>query len=176
MDVEPFVDARLDREKSRALLTLLGVRDTPTGPDLLLDRLRALAKASQPPIAEVEKWYRRLDQLMETSSTSELSDIKDGFLEAKIVLTETGIWTTAGGVFLSTDEAEVPGAEVIRASVRYLALWRRLDVAERPTLELTIDWLKKLPSREILSQSDVRRVRAYLREMQFRYGRNVAIG
>ena len=162
MDVEPFVDARLDREKSRALLTLLGVRDTPTGPDLLLDRLRALARASQPPIAEVEKWYRRLDQLMETSSTSELSDIKDAFLKEKIVLTESGIWTTVGGVFLSTDEAEVPGAEVIRASVRHLALWRRLDVAERPTMELTIDWLKKLPSGEVLSQSDVRRVRAVL--------------
>lgn len=162
MDVEPFVDARLDREKSRALLALLGVRDTPTGPDLLLDRLRALARASQPPIAEVEKWYRRLDQLMETSSTSELSDIKDAFLKEKIVLTESGIWTTVGGVFLSTDEAEVPGAEVIRASVRHLALWRRLEVAERPTMELTIDWLKRLPSGEVLSQSDVRRVRAVL--------------
>jgi len=162
MDVEPFVDARLDREKSRALLTLLGVRDTPTGPDLLLDRLRALSRASQPPIAEVEKWYRRLDQLMETSSTSELSDIKDAFLKEKIVLTESGIWTTLGGVFLSTDEAEVPGAEVIRASVRHLALWRRLDVADRPTMELAIDWLKKLPSGEVHSQSDVRRVRAVL--------------
>ena len=162
MDVEPFVDARLDREKARVLLTLLGVRDTPTGPDLLLDRLRALARAPQPPIAEVEKWYRRLDQLMETSSTSELSDIKDAFLEEKIVLAESGIWTTVGGVFLSTDEAEVPGAEVIRPSVRHLALWRRLDVAERPTMELTIDWLKKLPSGEVLSQSDIRRVRAVL--------------
>ena len=79
MDVEPFVDARLDHEKSRALLTLLGVRDTPTGPDLLLGRLRALARVSQQPIAEVEKWDRRLDQLMETSSTSELSDIKAAF-------------------------------------------------------------------------------------------------
>jgi len=162
MDVEPFVDGRLDREKSRDLLTLLGVRDTPTGPDLLLDRLRALARASQPPIGEVEKWYRRLDQLMETSSTSELSDIRDAFLKEKIVLTECGTWTTLGGVFLSTDEVEVPGAEVIRVSVRHLALWRRLDVPERPTMELTIEWLKRLPSGEVLSQVDVRRVRAVL--------------
>ena len=162
MDVEPFVDARLDREKSRALLSLLGVRDTPTGPALLLDRLRALAKAPQPPITEVEKWYRRLDQLIETSSTSELSDLKDAFWKEKIVLTESGTWTTADYVFLSTDDAEVPGAEVIRASVRYLALWRRLDIAERPTIDLTIEWLKKLPSGEVLSQGDVRRVRAVL--------------
>jgi hypothetical protein len=162
MDVEPFVDARLDREKSRSLLTLLGVRDTPTGPDLLLNRLRALTKASQPPVAEVEKWYRRLDQLMETSSTSELSDIKDAFWKERIILTETGTWTSAGGAFLSTDEVEVPGAEVIRASVRHLALWRRLDVAERPTLELTIAWLNELSSGEALSQIDVRRVRAVL--------------
>jgi hypothetical protein len=49
----------------RPLLIKLGVRDTPTGPDRLLDRLRALATVDNPPVYEVEKWYHRLDQLVE---------------------------------------------------------------------------------------------------------------
>ena len=162
MDVEPFVEGRLDREKARPLLTLLGVRATPTGPDLLLDRLRALARAPRPPVYEVEKWYRRLDQMIEKCSTSEMSDIKKAFSEERIIFTEGDAWTTLTGVFLSSDEEQVPGAEVIRASVRHLALWRRLDIAERPTVELALAWLKLLPSGEVLSQADVRRVRAVL--------------
>jgi hypothetical protein len=60
MDVEPFVHGLLDRETTRPLLDLLGVRSTPTGPDRLLDCLRALAKTDKPPVHEVEKWYPRL--------------------------------------------------------------------------------------------------------------------
>jgi len=44
LDVEPFVRAEDDNEHTRPLLIKLGVRDTPTGPDRLLDRLRDLAR------------------------------------------------------------------------------------------------------------------------------------
>jgi hypothetical protein len=60
MDVEPFVHGLLDRETTRPLLTLLGVRDMPTGPERLLACLRSLAQSDKPPLHEVEKWYRRL--------------------------------------------------------------------------------------------------------------------
>ena len=73
MDAEPFVHGRLDREAVRPLLILLGVRGPPTGPGRLLDCLRALAMAEKPPIHEVEKWYRRLDQMMDTCSTADLA-------------------------------------------------------------------------------------------------------
>jgi SNF2 family DNA or RNA helicase len=43
MDVEPFVHSRLDTEKTRPLLQLLGVRNTPFSSEGLLGRLRALA-------------------------------------------------------------------------------------------------------------------------------------
>lgn len=162
MDVEPFVHGRLDREAVRPLLTLLGVRATPTGPDRLLDCLRALAKAQRPPVHEVEKWYRRLDQMMDTCSTADLADIKKAFREEKIVLTDGGGWTTVSGVFLSSDEEDVPGAEIVRASVRDLALWRKLNIADRPTVELAILWLKQLQSGASLSPDDSRRVRALL--------------
>ena len=162
MDVEPFVHGRLDHEKVRPLLILLGARETPTGPDRLLDCLRTLAMAERPPVQEVEKWYRRLDQMMDTCSTEDLTNIKRAFHEDKIVLTEGAVWTSAPGVFLCSDEEDVPGAEVVRASVRDLALWRKLGIAERPTVELAIQWLQQLQSGETLSQSDFRRVRALL--------------
>ena len=162
MDVEPFVHGRLDREIARSLLIFLGARQTPTGPDRLLDCLRALAKAERPPVHEVEKWYRRLDQMMDTCSTADLANIKNAFRQEKIILTERAGWTSMPGVFLSSDEEDVPDAEIVRASVRELALWRKLGIAERPTVELAIQWLKQLPSGETLPQSDFRRVRSLL--------------
>jgi hypothetical protein len=162
MDVEPFIHGRLDTEATRPLLKLLGVRDTPTGPDRLLDCLRALAKADRPPVHEVEKWYRRLDQMIETCSTTDFTNIKKALWEERIILTEGTGWAKASGVFLSSDEEDVPGAAVIRASVSDLSLWRKISVAERPTPDLAIQWLKELPSGKVLPQDDARRVRALL--------------
>ena len=162
MDVESFVHGRLDTEAIRPLLILLGVRDTPTGPDHLLDRLRALAKADNPPIFEVEKWYRRLDQMIETCSTDTFTNITKAFYEENILLIEGGNWAKASGVFLSSDEEDVPGAAIVRATIRDLSLWRKIGIAERPTADLAIQWLKKLSSGVTLSQDDTRRVRALL--------------
>ena len=162
LDVELFVHARLDREASRPLLKLLGARDTPMGPGRLLDCLRALSKAEKPPIHEVEKWYRRLDQLVDTCSTADLTNIRNAFRTEKIVLTENVSWTTAAGVFLASGDDDVPGAEIIRRSVQDLALWGKIDIAPRPTVELALAWLKQLPSRTVLNQNDARRVKALL--------------
>jgi hypothetical protein len=65
-------------------------------------------------------------------------------------------------VYLSANEEDVPGTETIRSSVRDLALWRKIDVAERPTVELVIQWLKELPSGQRLQPSQLTRVRALL--------------
>src|SRR5208283_4519464 len=135
IDVEPFIHSRLDTDSTRSLLKLLGVRDSPTGPEGLLDRLRALAKAEKPPLYEVEKWYRRLDQMVETCSTSDFGKIKKTLWEEKIVLTEDFEWTKGSGVFLSPDE-DVPGAAVIWASVRNLSLWNKVGIIGRPTVDL----------------------------------------
>jgi hypothetical protein len=162
MDVELFVDGHLDNENSRPILRLLGVGDTPTGPDKLLGRLQALAKADNPPAHEVEKWYRRLDQMIDGCSTEDFATIKDSFANAALILTENGAWDDTSGVFLSSDEEDAPGAETVRASVRELTLWRKIGVADRPTVELAINWLQGLPSGQSLSPEDARRVRALL--------------
>lgn len=162
MDVEPFIHGRLDTEATRPLLKMLGVHDTPTGPDHLLDRLRALAMSDNPPVHEIEKWYRRLDQMADTCSTVDFASIKKALCEEKIILTEGAGWAKAPGVFLSSDEEDVPGAAVIRASVSDLSLWRKIGIAERPTADLAIKWLKELPSGRALPQDEARRVRALL--------------
>lgn len=160
LDVEPFVHGHLDTEATRPLLQLLGVRDVPTGPDRLLDCLRALAKSSNPPVHEVEKWYRRLDQMIEACSSADFANIKVAFHDERLILAEDKVWTNTAGVFVYSDEEDVPDAAVIRAGVRDLMLWRKIGVAERPTAELAIQWLKSLPSGEALSHEDARRVKS----------------
>jgi hypothetical protein len=162
IDVEPFVHGLLDRETTRPLLDLFGVRSTPSGPGRLLDRLRALAKSSKPPTHEVEKWYRRLDQMFNGASTSDLQSIKDAFKAEKLILAQDGTWVTSGGAFLVGDEEDVPGAAVIRTSVIDLSLWHRIGVAERPSAELALHWIGTLASGKPLSPDDARRVRTLM--------------
>lgn len=162
IDVEPFVDYRLDTEATRPLLQLLGVRDKSIGPEHLLERLRALSRAKHPPIHEVEKWYRRLDQMIQTCSTDDSFEIKNAFYEENLILTEDVEWVQANAVFQFSNEDDVPGAATIRHSVRDLSLWNRIEVAERPTAELAIQWLNTLVSGKMLSQEEAKRVRVLL--------------
>ena len=162
MDVEPFVHSRLDTDKTRPLLQLLGVRSTPFSSESLLGRLRALAKADRPPIHEVEKWYQRLDLIMDTCSTADSVSIKNAFKTEKLIFTQGGIWTNSFGVFLSSDEDVVPDADTIRGSLQHLTLWRKIGIAERPSVEMALEWLNQLPKDRVVVQSDVNRVRALL--------------
>ncbi|MGF7007314.1 sacsin N-terminal ATP-binding-like domain-containing protein [Aminobacter sp. BE322] len=162
IDVEPFVHGLLDRETTRPLLDLLGVRCTPSGPGRLLDRLRALAKSDRAPAHEVEKWYRRLDQMLDGCSTVDAQNIRTAFKAEKLILAQDGTWVTSGGIFLAGDEEDVPGAAVVRASVLDLSLWHRVGVADRPSADLALQWLGTLASGKGLSTDDARRVRTLL--------------
>lgn len=162
IDVEPFVHGLLDRESTRPLLDLLGVRRTPTGPTRLLDRLRVLAKSDRAPSHEVEKWYRRLDQMLDNCSTVDAQNIRDAFKAEKLILAQDGAWVTSAAVFLTGDEEDVPGAALIRASVADLSLWHRIGVADRPSVDLALQWLGTLSSGGALSVEDGRRVRTLL--------------
>ena len=162
LDVEPFVHGSLDRENTRPLLDLIGVRSTPTGPDRLLDCLRAVAKAESPPVHEVEKWYGRLDQMVNTCSTEDFQKIKQAFQSEKLILTQNGVWEVTPAVFLSSNEEDVPDAEVIRTSVNNLTIWTKIGVADRPTAACVIKWLRGLSADKVLGQEDARRVRSLL--------------
>src|SRR5690606_36744739 len=111
---------------------------------------------------EVEKWYRRLDQMVETCSTADFQTTRQSFWSERLILTHDGAWATTSAAFLSADDEDAPDAALIRPSVGDLTLWWKLGVAERPTADLAIQWLTSLASGETLSQVDARRVRALL--------------
>jgi len=103
MDVEPFIHGKLDDESNRQLLDLLGVSSTPIGPGRLLDCLRVLSREDKPPIYEVEKWYRRLDLMVDTCSTADFLNLKKAFYDEKLILTEDVSWIQASNVFIFSD-------------------------------------------------------------------------
>lgn len=162
-DIEPFVHSALDNEGTRPILDLLGVGTVPASPEGLLRRLRALARAGQAPVHEVERWYHRLDQLVDACSTSDLEEIRRAFRHEPLILTNHGAWTTTSDVFIEPDDENVPGVALLRDSVRHLALWHKLGVAERPTVDLIIRWLRELPSGERVPRATLQPVRAVLK-------------
>lgn len=162
MGVEPFVHSRFDTESNRQLLGLLGVRRTPNGPERLLESLRSLARTQLPSVHEVEKSYRRLDQMLSSCSTPDAAMITQAFKTEKIILAHDGTWASAPAVFRSSDEDDAPGAAIVRPSVAELTLWQRVGVAERPTADLAIAWLKGLARGTAIPAVEVSRVRAML--------------
>jgi hypothetical protein len=162
MDIENFIDLTYDTESNRDFLNMLGVCDTPIGPDGILDRLRALSKSSNPPIHEVDKWYLRLDQMLNKCSTDDFLKIKEAFRNEKIIFTEAGNWVNLSNAFLISDELDVLGSETIRSSVKDLVMWRKIEIAERPTADLAIKWLKELPVDKSLDKDDLKRVKILL--------------
>ena len=159
LDVEPFVRADLDTEPTRPLLKLLGVRDKPTGPERILERLRALAGINPPLLPEVQKWCHSLDQLFDRCSTSEVQEIKAAFANDRLTLTDQSEWVNSDEVFLNSDIEGVPGTVLIHPSLRDLSFWRKIGVPERPTADMEIEWLKGLPSNGKLSTTQTKRIR-----------------
>ena len=158
-DVEHFIKAELDTEATRPLLMLLGVRDKPTGPERLLERLRALAGSNTPLLPEVQKWCHSLDQLFDRCTTSEIQEIKTAFANDRLILTNQDEWANIDEVFLNFDVAGVPEAVLIHHSLRALSFWRKIGVPEHPTADMEIEWLKSLPSNGKLNANQSRRIR-----------------
>ena len=175
LGVEPFVHGRLDCQASRVLLSLLGVRDRPIGPQGLLARLRALAGLAAPPVQEVEKWYRRLDQLTESCPSADLGAVKDAFRNEKIVLAESGAWRARRAFFsiLAMRAFRGPSSSPRRCATCRSGL--RLASLSAPTADLAIAWLKQLPAGKPLPTDDIRRVRAALARHAARIFLNLSI-
>ncbi len=163
MGVASFIPHEIDTETNRPLLDALGVQDSPAGPETLLSYLRSFAAGEESPREEIEKWYRRLDQLYSYGSTEDQDSIREAFKSEKLILTMNGIWSDSSGVFQAANEGDVPGAEVILQSVNNLSLWGKIGVRDHPTADLVIEWLRGLPSGETLEDENVPRVKAMLK-------------
>ena len=162
LGVEPFVEPELDTEATRPLLNLLGVRDKPTGPERLLERLQALTYSQPPLVPEIQKWCLSLDQLFDRCSTEEIQSIRQALASNKLILTEQEDWAATEEVFLNTDADGIPGTVLIHPSVRELSLWRKVGVSERPTADQAIEWLKGFLSGQRVVARDAKRARSLM--------------
>lgn len=160
--VEPFLASDLDVEANAPLLDLLGVRTTPSGPDALLGRLRALALAPAPPVHELDRWYHRLDELVREAAPDQQQAVREAFAAEKLIFTSARAWATSASVYRLDSDEGVPGLAALRPDVANLALWTVLGVPDRPSPDMAIAWLKTLASGQRPAQDDLRRVRAML--------------
>ena len=160
MAVEAFIKADYDTEANRPFLQLLGVRNTPSGSEKLVERIRALSQIESPPIHEPAKWYEALDKATARCGPEDLVKVRDTFAAERLVLSNDDKWAITGKVFRFMDEDSLSGASVIHSSVASLSLWARLGVADRPTAEIVIACLKSLESGAKLDGTTIRRVRA----------------
>ena len=158
-DIEPFIRANLDTEKTKPLLKLLGIRDKPTSPKPILDRLRALAAARPTLLPEVQRWCHSLDQLFDRCSTPEIQEVKTAFADERLILTDQDKWASTDEVFLDSGVDCAPGAVLIHHSLRDISLWRKIGVLEYPTADMEIGWLKGLPSNGKLDSTQIGRIR-----------------
>lgn len=166
LGVDAFVRAEFDTDASKPLLRLLGVRDTPAGLDKLLGRIRDLATLEKPlpHLNELIKWYNTLDRVIPRCSTTDLETAQAAFNSARLILTDTGEWASSSEVFQQADEFEVPGIPIVHAAVRQLAMWSRLGVADRPTVDRILGWLQHLEPNSRLDGTTLQRVRAALKQ------------
>ncbi|RJP72901.1 MAG: hypothetical protein C4532_05115 [Candidatus Abyssobacteria bacterium SURF_17] len=164
LGVEPFVRAELDTEATKPLLRLLGVRDTPAGLDKLIGRIRALAGAPDPlPLLhEIIKWYGALDRVLARCSSTQLKEAREIFQNERLILTNSGEWTTSSEVFQRVGDEDLPDLPMLHSSIQDYSMWSRLGVAERPSAQLVLDWLYGLKSGGVLDPADLRYVRSAL--------------
>jgi hypothetical protein len=159
--VESFVHPDIDRVESREPLELLGVRSTPESVDKLIDRLRALAMAPNPPQQEIQNIYDALDRVMPLLPSEQALKASDTFSREKIILDNDGCWQKSSSVFQKNEEG-IPGAPILHNRIADLTLWDRIGVPRRPTINYAIEWLMSLDSGQKLDVIDHKRVRVIL--------------
>lgn len=162
MGIEPFLHHGLDKEAFHSKLDAFGVRTRPMQPEIFLERLRSLAKTTKPPLIELEKLYQKMDRLLSYASEQDIEAFRKVFHLETLIFSSSDSWERADSIFLFANEQAIPGAKLIRQSLRSLSLWNKVGVSDQPSIELAIHWLKTLETNKKLSPDDLRRVRSIL--------------
>ena len=152
-NVERFVHADFDKPEYEEILDLLGVRREAKSVRPLLDRLRALSRADNPPITSVVDLYRAVDQVMLRMEPENAENLKNILETESLIFTDDKSWEKFENVFMDNPD-DIPGIMTIHPEARNIAMWSRLQVVERPTLELAVQWLKSLVRGEPLKKSE----------------------
>lgn len=145
LGIEPFVEAELDDSPDKKrLLRLLGVRDSATSWEKVVERLRALTKFTETMrvLANVLRLYEALDRIAVRCSPEDLNKLRAVFAAEPLVLSNGLQWLSSGELSLHSDPEE--DSPVVHSAAHGLALWLRVGVPERPALEKSLEWLKTL--------------------------------
>jgi hypothetical protein len=145
LGIEAFVAAELDDSPDKKkLLRLLGVRDTATGWEKVVERLRGFAKLKDPMrfLADVLRLYEALDRISLRLTADELGELRAVFAAEALILSNTLDWLSTCELSLHADPED--NSPVVHSTVHSLALWLRVGVPERPALEKSLEWLKTL--------------------------------
>jgi len=155
-NVEKFVHIDFDKPQYSKILDLLGVRNEPTGVEPLLERLKNLSKAVTPPITHLVDLYRAIDRVLLRMNINETLKLKVLFNEAALIYTNANDWEKLKNVFRDNPE-DIPGVRLIHPEAVNLAMWDRMEVPKRPTLEMAINWLKTKPLGDTFNKADKER-------------------
>ena len=145
LGIEPFVEAELDdTQGKKKLLRLLGVRDSATSWEKVVDRLRGLTKIKDTMrvLADVLRLYEALDRIAMRCSVEDLSELRAVFAAEALILSNKLEWFSSGELSLHADPED--DSPVVHSTAHSLALWLRVGVPERPALEKSLEWLKTL--------------------------------
>ncbi len=168
LGVEPFVAADFDREETKPLLLLLGARDTPAGAGSILDRIRALAAIPAPPLSELAKWYDALDRVLARRRPDDLTAIQEAFAGERLIFSAQNEWVSVGEVFQRLSDDDPPDLPVLHGEFATLAMWAVMGVAEHPSPDLLIEYLKGWESGRKLDGAELKRLRSILPQMPSR--------
>lgn len=162
LGIDSFVSADIDIPDNRSLLLLLGARDKATGTERIVERVRALSQCDVPPVHELAKWYEALDRAAIRASVDEIAELRDIFANERLIWSSDEQWSLCTEVFGFSDADVMPDAALVHSSVVDLPLWNRVGVADRPSLELILQWIQTLPAGDVLETPTARRVRSCL--------------
>lgn len=158
LGIEPFVEAELDDSPDKKrLLRLLGVRDSATSWERVVERLRALTrlKDTMRVLADVLRLYEALDRIAMRCSADDLNQLRAVFASEALVLSNSLEWFASGELSLHADPED--NSPIVHSAAHALALWLRLGVPERPALEKSLEWLKTLAAGSRLDGTSYRR-------------------
>jgi hypothetical protein len=155
-NVEKFIHPDFDKPQYSKILDLLGVRNKPTGVDSLLARLKDLSNAGSPPITHLVDLYRAIDRVLLRMDAKETLNLKVLFNTFALIYTDANDWEKLINVFRDNPD-DIPGVRLIHPEAVNLAMWDRMEVPRRPTLEMAINWLKTKPLGETLNKADKER-------------------
>jgi hypothetical protein len=164
LEYEPFIAEELDTPQSRELLEALGVRSSPANLDSIVNRLRMLSNAQDPPKEELQKLYSQIDRSLPSLSwdaeqfTGGKAQLIQTFRKEPLIFTEQHGWRKSGDVFMTAGAHDLPDVPVVHASVASLRLWNELEVKREPTWDDVLEWVSSLPKGTPLDQPSLKRL------------------